>query len=136
LRERKEDIPRLVEKILDDFRVEMRKPLEGVSAEALEILIAYDWPGNIREFRNVLERGVVLARGPILTPLELKLAPPASPPGTTADVADSLRDVERRHIVATLKQHTWNITRSAKALGIDRVTLYNKIKRYQIREDE
>jgi two-component system response regulator AtoC len=136
LRERKEDIPRLVEKILDDLRFEMRKPLEGVSAEALEILIAYDWPGNIREFRNVLERGVVLARGPILTPLELELAPPASPPGTTADVADSLRDVERRHIVATLKQHTWNITRSAKALGIDRVTLYNKIKRYQIREDE
>jgi len=136
LRERKEDIPRLVEKILDDLRFEMRKPLEGVSAEALEILMAYDWPGNIREFRNVLERGVVLARGPILTPLELELAPPASPPGTTADVADSLRDVERRHIVAMLKQHTWNITRSAKALGIDRVTLYNKIKRYQIREDE
>jgi DNA-binding NtrC family response regulator len=136
LRERKEDIPRLVEKILDDLRFEMRKPLEGVSAEALEILMAYDWPGNIREFRNVLERGVVLARGPILTPLELELAPPASPPGTTADVADSLRDVERRHIVATLKQHTWNITRSAKALGIDRVTVYNKIKRYQIREDE
>ena len=136
LRERKEDIPRLVEKILDDLRFEMRKPLEGVSAEALEILMAYDWPGNIREFRNVLERGVVLARGPILTPLELELAPPASPPGTTADVADSLRDVERRHIVAMLKQHTWNITRSAKALGIDRVTVYNKIKRYQIREDE
>ncbi len=136
LRERKEDIPRLVEKILDDLRFEIRKPLEGVSAEALERLIAYDWPGNIREFRNVLERGVVLARGPILTPLELELAPPASPPGTTADVADSLRDMERRHIVATLKQHTWNITRSAKALGIDRVTLYNKIKRYQIREEE
>jgi transcriptional regulator of acetoin/glycerol metabolism len=69
----------------------------------------------------------------------LDLTPPAvSGPagGTAAEAADSLRDVERRHIVTTLKQHHWNITRSAKALGIDRVTLYNKIKRYQIREDE
>ncbi|HXZ43521.1 MAG TPA: helix-turn-helix domain-containing protein [archaeon] len=52
------------------------------------------------------------------------------------DSSDSLRDVERKHIIATLKQLNWNITRSARALGIDRVTLYNKIKRYQIREDE
>jgi len=49
---------------------------------------------------------------------------------------ESLREAERRHIVAVLKQHKWNITRSAKALGIDRVTLYNKIKRYQIHEEE
>jgi DNA-binding NtrC family response regulator len=136
LRERKEDIPLLVEHFLAQFRTEMRKRLEGVSAEALEVLMAHDWPGNVRELRNVLERGAVLARGPSLNPLELEFAPPASPPGTTANAADSLRDVERRHIAATLKQRNWNITRSAKALGIDRVTLYNKIKRYQIREDE
>ncbi len=137
LRERKEDIPLLVEHFLAQFRVEMRKPLEGVSTEALEILMSHDWPGNVRELRNVLERGAVMARGPILTPLELEPATPASPGGTpTNGMADSLREVERRHIEATLKQHHWNITRSAKALGIDRVTLYNKIKRYQIREDE
>jgi transcriptional regulator of acetoin/glycerol metabolism len=69
--------------------------------------------------------------------MDLELAPPALPRGTSsAESADSLREVERKHIVATLKQHNWNITRSAKALGIDRVTLYNKIKRYKIREDE
>jgi DNA-binding NtrC family response regulator len=136
LRERKEDIPLLAEHFLAQFRTEMRKPLESLSGEALEMLMAYDWPGNVRELRNVLERGAVLARGPILTLLELELGAPTPPGVTPGDGADSLREVERRHIMGTLKQHHWNITRSAKALGIDRVTLYNKIKRYQIREDE
>lgn len=137
LRERKEDIPLLVEHFLAQFRTEMQKPLEGVSAEALGMLMAHDWPGNVRELRNVLERGAVMARGPIITPMELELASPALPAGATAtDSSDSLRDVERKHIVAMLKQQNWNITRSAKALGIDRVTLYNKIKRYRIHEDE
>jgi DNA-binding NtrC family response regulator len=137
LRERKEDIPLLVEHFLAQSRTEMQKPLEGVSAEAMEMLMAHDWPGNVRELRNVLERGAVMARGPIVTPMELELAPPALPAGATpTDSPDLLRDVERKHIVAMLKQQNWNITRSARALGIDRVTLYNKIKRYQIREDE
>jgi DNA-binding NtrC family response regulator len=139
LRERKEDVPLLVDHFLAQLRAEMHKPLEAVSKEAMELLMAHDWPGNVRELRNVLERAAVLTRGPILTPLELDLTPPAasgSLGGAAAEGADSLRDMERRHIVTTLKQHHWNITRSAKALGIDRVTLYNKIKRYQIREDE
>jgi DNA-binding NtrC family response regulator len=136
LRERKEDIPLLAEHFLAQFRAEMRKALEGISTEAMEMLMAHDWPGNVRELRNVLERGAVLTRGPILTPLELELGPPALPPGGPTETADSLREAERRHVIAVLKQHKWNITRSAKALGIDRVTLYNKIKRYQIREGE
>jgi DNA-binding NtrC family response regulator len=137
LRERKEDIPLLVEHFLAQLRTEMRKPLEGVSAEALEILMSHDWPGNVRELRNALERGAVLARGPIVTPMDLEVALPGPPAGATpTEATDSLREVERKHIEVTLRQHNWNITRSAKALGIDRVTLYNKIKRYQIHEDE
>lgn len=138
LRERKEDMPLLAEFFLAQFSAEMRKPLEAVSAEALEILMAHDWPGNVRELRNVLERGAVLARGPIITPIELELVQPASAPSPlgSPEPADSLKDVERKHIISTLRQHRWNITRSAKALGIDRVTLYSKIKRYQIREVE
>jgi DNA-binding NtrC family response regulator len=138
LRDRKEDIPLLAEHFLAQFSTEMQKPLEALSTEALEILMAHGWPGNVRELRNVLERGAVLARGPIITPLELELAQSdvvPSPPGP-AEPADSLKDVERKHIISILKQHHWNITRSAKALGIDRVTLYNKMKRYQIREVE
>ncbi|HSC70376.1 MAG TPA: sigma-54 dependent transcriptional regulator, partial [Candidatus Methylomirabilis sp.] len=137
LRERKEDIPLLAEHLLGQFQTEMGKQLEGVSAEALEVLMAYDWPGNVRELRNVLERGAVLAKGSILTPMELELTLPTPSGGTAGtEPTNSLREAERRHIVAVLKQHKWNISRSARTLGIDRVTLYNKIKRYQIREDE
>jgi len=135
LRERKEDIPVLAEHFVSLFQTEMGKPLEGISAEALELLMAYDWPGNVRELRNVLERGAVVAHGPILTALDLDLSLPA-PSSSKGEPADSLKEVERRHIVASLRQHNWNISRTAKSLGIDRVTLYNKIKRYQIREDE
>ncbi len=137
LRERKEDIPLLAEYLLGQFRAEMRKPLEGVSTEAMEVLMAYDWPGNVRELRNVLERGAVLAKGSILTPMELELTLPTPAGGSApAEPTDSLRVAERRHVAAVLKQNKWNISRSARTLGIDRVTLYNKIKRYQIREDE
>jgi DNA-binding NtrC family response regulator len=137
LRERKEDIPLLLEHFLAQFRTEMRKPLEGVSAEAMQMLMAHDWPGNVRELRNILERGAVMVRAPIITPMELELTASVSSGGPpTTDSSDSLRDVERKHITAMLKQQHWNITRSARALGIDRVTLYNKIKRYQIHEDE
>jgi DNA-binding NtrC family response regulator len=135
LRDRKEDIPVLVDHFLAQLQTEMGKPLEGMSPEAVDLLMAHDWPGNVRELRNVLERGAVVARGPIITPMDLDLVLPTGDNGKT-EVSDSLRDMERKHIVASLQQHSWNISRTAKALGIDRVTLYNKIKRYQIREEE
>jgi two-component system, NtrC family, response regulator AtoC len=135
LRDRKEDIPVLVDHFLAQLQTEMGKPLEGMSPEAVELLMAHDWPGNVRELRNVLERGAVVARGPIITPMDLDLVLPTGDNGKT-EASDSLRDMERKHIVASLQQHNWNISRTAKALGIDRVTLYNKIKRYQIREEE
>jgi two-component system response regulator AtoC len=138
LRERKEDIPVLVDHFLVQFRAEMQKPLEGISSEAREVLMAYHWPGNVRELRNILERGAVMAKGPIITPADLEMPAQERLAGETSFAAsgDSLRDMERKHIVAALKQHAWNITHTARALGIDRVTLYNKIKRYNLREDE
>ena len=136
LRERKEDIPVLAEHFLASLQAEAGKTLEGISAEAAELLMAYDWPGNIRELRSILERGAVLARGTVLTPMDLDIALPGSQGGGKAEPGDSLKEVERRHIEASLRQHNWNISRTARALGIDRVTLYNKIKRYQIREEE
>jgi DNA-binding NtrC family response regulator len=89
---------------------------------------------------NVPERPTALSRGPVVTSPEGGLAA-ATTPGAPESVpngagAESLRDAERKHIVGILKHHHWNISRTAKALGIDRVTLYNKIKRYQIREAE
>jgi DNA-binding NtrC family response regulator len=132
LRERKEDIPLLADHFLLHFEQEMGKTLQGISTDALEMLMAHDWPGNVRELRNVVERAAVLTKGPILTPLEIDLPKHEA----AAEAGDSLRDVERRHIAATLRQYDWNISRSAKALGIDRVTLYNKIKRYGIRQED
>ena len=110
LRERKEDIPLLVEHFLAQFRTEMRKPLEGVSAEVLEMLMAHDWPGNVRELRNVLERGAVMARGPIITPLELELTPPGAPRGGDADrgvrlLARRRAEAHRGHAQATQLEH-------------------------------
>jgi two-component system, NtrC family, response regulator AtoC len=135
LRERKEDLPLLVEHFLAEFQQEMGKKLEGISTDALEQLMRHGWPGNVRELRNVVERAAVLARGPILTPADLDIQKQSGQPEAAGDSSDSLRDMERRHIATALRQHDWNITRTARALGIDRVTLYNKIKRYAIREE-
>jgi two-component system response regulator AtoC len=134
LRERQEDIPLLVEHFLEQLSVEMEKPLEGVSAEAMEFLMTYHWPGNVRELRNVLERGAVVAKGVIIEMEDLGLSHSAKD-DLEGEPSASLREMERRHILRILDKHQWNITRSAEALGIDRVTLYHKIKKYGLREE-
>jgi len=134
LRERKEDIPLLVEHLLDQLSVETGKRLEGVAAEAMDLLMAYHWPGNVRELKNVLERGAVVAKGPIIGAEDLGL-PPSEGEGPNGGSAASLKEMERRHILKVLKEHNWHMTRSAQALGIDRVTLYHKIKKYGLGEE-
>ncbi len=133
LRERKEDIPLLVEHFLEQLEVEMGKRLEGISGEAMDLLMAYHWPGNIRELKNVLERGAVVAKGPIIEAEDLGL-PILEGEKADGEPPASLKEMERRHILKVLKEHRWNITRSAQALGIDRVTLYHKIKKYGLKE--
>jgi DNA-binding NtrC family response regulator len=130
LRDRKEDIPLLVEKFLERLSAELGKPLEGVSQEALGALMAHPWPGNVRELRNVIERGAVVAQGAILQLADLGLEPCIGATATGQPM--SLEEVEKRHIVEVLNWARGNVTQSARILGIDRVTLYNKIKRYQL----
>jgi transcriptional regulator of acetoin/glycerol metabolism len=96
--------------------------------------MAHDWPGNVRELRNVLERGAVVAQGSIIQLPDLGMPErPGAPvrPGTLA----SLEEVERRHVTAVLASTAWNVSQSARILGIDRVTLYNKIKKWGLRRD-
>jgi two-component system response regulator AtoC len=131
LRQRKEDVPLLTQHFLDQLAAETDKQLDGVSPEAMSLMMAYDWPGNVRELRNVLERGVVLAQGPRIEPEDLDL--PVGDGAVGAEEHGSLKEVERRHILKVLDEQSWNVSRSAQALGIDRVTLYNKIKRYGLR---
>jgi DNA-binding NtrC family response regulator len=134
LRQRRQDVPLLVENFVERLAVEMKKRLDGVSAEAMTALMAHDWPGNVRELRNVLERGAVVATGPVIQLPDLGLpartdAPPK--PGTLA----SLEEVEKRHVAAVLAHAGGNVSQSARILGIDRVTLYNKMRKYGIRRD-
>ncbi len=135
LRERREDIPLLVDILLEQLAIEANRHIEGVSHEALKRLMTHDWPGNIRELRNVLERAVVVASGSLLQATDLGLAE-ASRAGATTDALCSLEDLERRHVAHVLEHTGGNITQAARILDIDRVTLYNKIRKYHLREPE
>ncbi len=141
LRERREDIPLLVEHFVERLSAELGREIEGVSAEAMNALMAQPWPGNVRELRNVLERGAVVARGPIIELVDLGLAPPAARvpegtrPATVSSPDESLDEVERRHIAAVLAHTGFNVSQSARVLGVDRVTLYNKMRKYGLRRD-
>ena len=158
LRERTEDIPLLVEHFLRINVYGGRQRL-SITDDAMRLLVAYPWPGNIRELRNVIERLSVLSENQVLTPDALpasilgrvaeRLGPtPASvsgrspgpsrsadaPPGEDAESATDLTidEVERRHILRTLERHRWNKKRVAGILGIDTKTLYNKLRRYGV----
>ncbi len=132
LRERQHDIPLLVERFLERLRVEMRKDVDGVTPEAMALLMAHRWPGNVRELRNVIERGFVVARGREIEAHELGLS--AAPAGADVERPASLAEVERKHIALVLERTDGNVTQAARILDIDRVTLYNKIRKYGLRD--
>ena len=136
LRERLEDVPLLVEHFLETLNLEMSHRIEEVSADALAALMRYDWPGNVRELRNVLERGMVVAKGALIMPEDLGLDAVTTPRQAPIDVTLSLDEVEHRHIAAVLQHGGGNVTHAARILGIDRVTLYNKIRKYGLRRVE
>jgi DNA-binding NtrC family response regulator len=130
LRERRSDIPLLCNYFLKNFAASMNKPQTRFSPEAMTQLETYDWPGNIREMKNAIERAIVVAKGSSITVDDLPL-----PPSLKAVPEDqSLEAVERAHIKNVLEQMGWNITRSAEMLGIDRATLYHKIEKYNLRK--
>jgi DNA-binding NtrC family response regulator len=134
LRERKEDIPLLVEHFLERLEAELKHHVR-VSPEAMALLLAHSWPGNVRELRNVLERGAVVAQGGIVRPDDLGLepAPARGPGGAPAPV--TLEEMERRHIAEVLGYSAGNVSQAARLLGIDRVTLYNKMRKYRLTRD-
>jgi two-component system response regulator HydG len=129
LRERKEDIPLLIEHFIRKYSRETTKRVDRVGNEALEILRGYDWPGNVRELENAIERAVVLSKTRTLGSesfsfLRTSAAPPEEP--------RSLREMEKNYIKEVLEECKWSVTRAAKILGINRVTLHKKIKRYDL----
>ncbi len=142
LRKRPEDIIELAEHFLRSYIEESGRKILGFTAEAREQLLQYRWPGNVRELRNVVERAVVLARGNYVDIDDLNLSHLATA-GDSAVMPSSLHiyepltlsEVERRHIVATLRQTGWNKSRTARILGIERSTLDRKIRRYGLIPD-
>jgi two-component system response regulator HydG len=131
LRERKSDIPLLVQHFLEKYNGRLRKEIRGISPEALDLLVRHDWPGNVRELENTVERLVVLSHGPYLEPADLAFAGTILTSHTDA-AAVSLKDLERNHILHTLQHCDGHKSEAARALGIDRKTLREKLKRYNI----
>jgi two-component system, NtrC family, response regulator AtoC len=133
LRERRVDIPPLVNHFVQKYATLMNKPAVGINPEAMDLLIRNKWPGNVRELENVIERAMVLAKPPAIEPSDLPFQL------SQMQEADSQRDdlltsMEKVHIWKVLEKLGWNITRSAEALGIDRVTLYSKISKYGLKK--
>lgn len=131
LRERPEDITRLARHFVEKYARAMAKPVREFTPEAEAAMLAYRWPGNVRELENAVERAMVIGRGPAIRREDLPLTLEANGSNGSRDL--TLDAVEKEHIERVLAQLDGNVTRSAAALGIDRATLYHKIKRYGIR---
>jgi DNA-binding NtrC family response regulator len=131
LRERTEDIPLLVDHFIKKYCVSMNKPLMTIDSSALKRLEEYPFPGNIRELENMIERAIVVGSGKKIGVRDLPLWKEASIPSF-----ESLDDLGRKHIFQILNKYDWNISASAKALKVDRVTLYNKIKKYDLKPNK
>jgi transcriptional regulator with GAF, ATPase, and Fis domain len=143
LRKRPEDIPVLAEYFLRRFVAETGNKIKGFTPRAMEELLRYRWPGNVREMKNVIERAVVLTRGDYIDAGDLLLSQLKTAGDTETGLSDgraapaeptSLADMERSHIFATLSMTGWNKSRAATILGIERSTLDRKIRRYELVE--
>jgi len=140
LRDRKEDIPLLVEHFLNKHRFSANSPPARISEDAIDALVRHDWPGNVRELENTIERAVVLSQGGVITPQHLVLAPLTERKfldlgqrvSQRVPMKDIICEVEKQLILEALDQAQGNRSQAAKILGIYRRLLYAKMKEYDI----
>ena len=139
LRERREDIPLLAKHFLEKHAERIGKSISGISTAALRLLLQYDWPGNVRELENAVERAVLLETTDVLQANNLppQLLPTGAsqsdPPDPTTVLP--LAEVERKAVIHALKVSANNVTEAARALGLNRATLYRKLKKYDLPAD-
>ena len=136
LKERKEDIPLLVDHMLTKYGLESGRGKKSMSKDALDLLMKYDWPGNIRELENTIERLVILCKDRIIRveylPQNIKKERKEEPSIFIPN--KPLEEMEKQYIYEVLKENKWNKSKSAKTLGIERKTLYNKIDKYRLKK--
>jgi len=133
LRERREDIPVLAEYFLKKYKSEIDTPLTRISKEAIDILVKYDWPGNVREIKNLIHRCTVMIDSEVLLPEHFENMLNINKPRTNSElsVGQTIEDVERELIYKTLEKTRGNKTRAAEILNITARTLRNKLSRYK-----
>ncbi len=143
LRKRKEDLPLLIEHFINIYSKENHKKIRSVSDSVSEILAGYDWPGNIRELENIIERAVILDTDGVVDKddlPEILLGRDSSPAPETNPAAapnasslkDALKDPEKIYILKVLEEVGWNKNKAARKLGVNRTTLYNKLKKHNL----
>jgi DNA-binding NtrC family response regulator len=134
LRDRREDIPLLLEHFIAVYADKYNVALKRLSARALERLMGHTWPGNVRELRHAVERAVILAAGPMLEAEDFSLAatPRAELAPSPPAAAESARldAIEKDAIARVLQAHSGNISRAASALGLTRASLYRRMQKY------
>jgi DNA-binding NtrC family response regulator len=130
LRERTEDIPLLTFHFIKKYCTSMSRDIISIENTALKHLEEFEFPGNVRELENMIERAIVIGNGK-----EIKLKDLPIGKEILSSSIESLEDLEKRHIATLLKKYEWNISRSAKSLGIDRATLYSKIRKYDLKDE-
>jgi DNA-binding NtrC family response regulator len=136
LRERKEDTPLLAHHFIRKFNRRRQVPITAVAPDAMTALTRYDWPGNVRELQNAVERATVLVDGDTITAKDLPWHIRANEPLSIRGFRDghmTLEELEKQYIQKVLDDMGWQKTKVAKALGIDRKTLYQKIGRYSLK---
>jgi len=129
LRDRMEDIPMLVDYFIKKFCTSMSRDIITIDSAVLKRLEEFEFPGNVRELENMIERAIVIGNGK-----EIRLKDLPLEKNTINNSIESLDELEKNHVLQILIKYGWNISRSANALKVDRVTLYNKIKKYNLKQ--
>ncbi len=135
LRTRKEDIPKLAETFLKEFAKQFQKKITGISREAQQLLVTYDWPGNVRQLRNMLKSAIIVAEGSQLLPSDLpnEIHLKDAKAFISHGAGVSLEQMEKNYILSVLKDTQWNKSHAAKILNVSRPTLNKKIKDFDLK---
>jgi two-component system nitrogen regulation response regulator NtrX len=131
LRDRREDIPTLARYFMRLFSAEHGRGPKDFSSEALDMLVDYSWPGNVRELRNEIERLVIMVQDDTIHAADLSL-PNGAGPAKASTLHEARAQYEREFILSKLKENNWNISQTARLLGLERSYLYRKMKAYGI----